>query len=743
MIGLERTSPPLILSGPRAQRALEEAREFFETDTRGARQRQYDFEQHGILFDPEVEGTLEALTHGRCAFCGMGGTNEDAVIAPHRLRPPQDAVASDGKTSRRHYWWLAFAWPNLYPACAACRKAQGAKFPTGRRRVRVGTVEELFAREEPLLLDPCIDDPEHFLVYLDSGEVVSRNPRGKATIETFDLNRPELIDERGALIEVVQMRVREIAQILEAARFAEFADSLSSLYSRRAPFAAVRRQFINQWVQFRWRKIGAALTYATGEGKALQSLVGSLRRVTNRVKEEVAVDFFGIVIEEAIRPLVTTSTRISEARRPERIADSSEEELLPYLNAAEIRRVEIRNFRVIESLDLEVTPGPSEGSWMMLLGENGAGKTSVLQAIALTLCDPATLKRLDVNVSRLLRQGAGEGLVRVMLTGSRRGRELRFGKKAGGLVASGTPREGTLIAGYGSTRLLRDSGSRGSVATVENLFDPLARRTSPKAWLPKLSSSEFDAVARALRMLLQLDEKEEIVRGKGSGLEIVRGKRRLELRDLSDGYRAMAALALDMMRLFLRRWGSVEAAEGIVLIDELGAHLHPRWQMRVTDSLRTTFPRVQFITTTHDPLCLRGLHDGEVVVLRRRDEHIYAVHDQLPPVEGLTVDQLLTSEHFGLSSSLDPAIEELFARYYDLLAQRKHSAKERRELAGLSNRLDELRLLGTTRRERLALEAVDESLASERRAISAADLSRLDEDTKRQVREVWGDVTAR
>jgi len=122
-------------------------------------------------------------------------------------------------------------------------------------------------------------------------------------------------------------------------------------------------------------------------------------------------------------------------------------------------------------------------------------------------------------------------------------------------------------------------------------------------------------------------------------------------------------LSLDMMRVLSQAWESFEAAEGVALIDELGVHLHPRWQMRVTQALREAFPRVQFFATTHDPLCLRGLRDGETTILRRdRTGGVFAIQE-LPPIEGLEVDQILTSEYFGLNSTVDPLFEERFEEY--------------------------------------------------------------------------------
>jgi hypothetical protein len=736
MIRLERGRAPAILTGHIADKALSDARKFFEEDTQAARQRRFDFDRGGLLEHRSVHDALGAISEERCAFCNVG-TDGDAVLASHRFRPPQDAVAKDGSTSRRHYWWLAYDWQNLYPACEGCRIAQGAKFPTGADRVRVGTTGNLLDREEPLLLDPCRDDPELFLVYLDTGEVVSREPRGKATVETFDLNRPQLVRERQAAAQLAMTEVREIGRLLYQERLGDVADALPYLYSSSSPFAAVRRQFVNQWVQFRWRKVDEALASASEGELRLFDLVGSLRRITDRAMREAADDFF----ELEGKPLTPVAVIPRAEARPVRRREApAPEEILPYLTAAEIRRVEIRDFRAIESLDLEVARGPGEGSWLMLLGENGAGKTSVLQAIALTLCDPMTRDRLGVDGRTLLGPGADEGRVRVELTGSRRARELSFNRGSRDLEVFG-PEEGTLMAGYGATRLLLSKGTRKRAYTsVENLFDPRSQGMNPRPWLKKISPGEFDAVAGALRVLLQLGEEEDVVRSRGGGIAIDGGGEPRELNELSDGYKAMAMLALDLMQLFLMRWGTVEAAEGIVLLDELGAHLHPRWQMRVTESLRATFPRVQFIATTHDPLCLRGLNDGEVVVLHRRDGHIFAIHDELPPIKGMTVDQLLTNEHFGLNSSLEPAVEELFTRYYDLLSRRDHSPREKEELAEMRDRLEGMRLLGQTRRERLALEAVDESLAAERHVQSGPDLAHLNESAKAQIRAIWDEV---
>ena len=59
----------------------------------------------------------------------------------------------------------------------------------------------------------------------------------------------------------------------------------------------------------------------------------------------------------------------------------------------------------------------------------------------------------------------------------------------------------------------------------------------------------------------------------------------------------------------------LEETPGVVLIDELDLHLHPRWQCRVIEDLRRTFPRIQFIATTHSPFLIQSLRSGEELVM--------------------------------------------------------------------------------------------------------------------------------
>ncbi|HZG42956.1 MAG TPA: AAA family ATPase, partial [Longimicrobium sp.] len=97
--------------------------------------------------------------------------------------------------------------------------------------------------------------------------------------------------------------------------------------------------------------------------------------------------------------------------------------------------------------------------------------------------------------------------------------------------------------------------------------------------------------------------------------------------NLSDGQRTVLALTGDIAIRMARlnpHLGEHALAQtpGVVLIDELDMHLHPSWQRRITDDLRTMFPQIQFVTTTHSPLVVGSLEPDEVLRLDDPSIHV-------------------------------------------------------------------------------------------------------------------------
>jgi predicted ATP-binding protein involved in virulence len=119
------------------------------------------------------------------------------------------------------------------------------------------------------------------------------------------------------------------------------------------------------------------------------------------------------------------------------------------------------------------------------------------------------------------------------------------------------------------------------------------------------------------------------------------GAQPLPFSALSDGYRNMVALVADIAwraSVLNPHFGDDAAArsEGVILIDEIDLHLHPRWQRRVLSDLRRTFPNLQFVTTTHSPQIISSVRRDELRVLSDN-----ALLPARPFVEGRDTNSLL------------------------------------------------------------------------------------------------------
>ncbi len=718
------TRSPPALATKETQALRERARTFFERPAAERAQESFSFDD-GPLADPGVRSALRKTYAGKCAYCETPLTEPATLV--DRFRPAHGALALDGSLSRDHYWWLAYTWENLYPSCAECQSFKGARFPVRAPRATPGTTGEALRDERPLLLEPRYDDPEKHLVYAEDGSVASTTDEGSGTIEMLGLNRAQLLAARvEALAEVRREWEAVSGQMTAKGGLDPLA--FDGLFDRGRPFSALRRQFLNTWADGHRQELDQALQAAPQGPSSVAEVAGDLPVVSRAERTRVKGAFDEAQVAQDAYSLAGE-------------ANASEDY---FRRTRRIERIEVRNFKVIEDLDL--TPGSlasatATAPWLMFLGENGCGKSSMLQAVALALMGADERDALGLDASTFVRNGSRSGYVRVHLAGSPQPIELRFSRGRKAFTGGDDPK--VILLAYGATRLLPRGGvqpppTTSSLARVRNLFDPFSPIGNSTDWLLSLDDETFEAIARALKELLELETGDRLIRNRRAGrVDVEAFGLRVPLEHLSDGYQSVVALATDLMISLLRQWPTVDAAEGTVLIDELGAHLHPRWRMRIVPSLRQVFPRVQFLTSTHDPLCLRGLGDGEVVVVKRDPEgRIVAVTD-LPPVAGLRVDQLLTSEHFGLNSTIDPELDALFAEYYLLKAKPHPTAADARRRSELQARLDGLEALGSTRRERIVLEAADDYLAKAGTLADPNERLELRRSTKRRIAGIW------
>jgi len=214
---------------------------------------------------------------------------------------------------------------------------------------------------------------------------------------------------------------------------------------------------------------------------------------------------------------------------------------------------------------------------------------------------------------------------------------------------------------------------------------------------------------------------------------------RFYLDQLSAGYATMIAIAADIMSgIPPDKLPNMEEAQGIVLLDEIGTQLHPRWRMKVVSDLRRAFPKMQFIATTHEPLCLKSLWRSEVVILQRTDDNDIRIEvGETRDPWSMRVDQLLTSPFFGLNSTIDPYVDALFQKYYELLRIETPTPEERDQRNRLKRDLAPHRGLGYTRVDQLVYSILDDFLAKHPRTGARRTPAALPRDVRRRIEEIW------
>jgi predicted ATP-binding protein involved in virulence len=359
-----------------------------------------------------------------------------------------------------------------------------------------------------------------------------------------------------------------------------------------------------------------------------------------------------------------------------------------------ISLLQLENFRGFEKLEL-----PLEPSLTLLIGENGAGKTAILEALAVALgglfldLPGATGWNLSPDDVRYrVYKHAGlldlqrQWPVCVTAEGTIDGKPVRWSRALQGeggrttragaadlkkliqklvrAVKAGKGQALPLMAYYGTQRLFRHKKvtqeKRGVGSRYDgyvDALDPASNHRLLTEWMHRQTLVELQGGKPVLQLRAVERAILQCIEGtirfffdvESQGLQLQREDGELipfEL--LSDGYRNLVAMVADIAwrAAVLNPHFGVDAAArttGIVLIDEVDLHLHPRWQRQVLGDLRRTFPGLQLVATTHSPQVIASARREEMRVLDRG-----ALLPLRPFVEGRDTNSLL-EDVFGVS----------------------------------------------------------------------------------------------
>jgi len=614
----------------------EELHDFYNKDLKQTR---FKFDVSSIN---KIKKDLKKLFKNKCAYCEseMGPTSFGAI---EHFRPKGSAMNTDG-THSDGYWWLAYEWRNLYLACDVCNRHKRNKFPVKGKRA---TYQGLPLNEERyLLIDPCneSDIQAANFYYDESGSIYSKSERGLITIDILALNRPELKDRRQSILKMLRFEMESI--IASSNSISEMELEGWELRVKYADFdyQSLIAYFVNEWIS---------------DFSPEHFLDNSFSPTENK----------GTPKERASNKSLESYTSI-----PSDINRNTD-----FYNLSKIiKKIEIKNFKSIKELCIDYPNSYDEQeSWMIIIGENGVGKSSILQAISLALSGQSYLNQHKINWQHCIRKsrGVNRAQVKVYFIGYDEPIVLTITKDKAVLI----PEEPQLLVlAYGSTRLLpKESNlphSKEFQSNINNLFDQYSRLKNVESWLSnvnKVSPDNFNLISSALKQLLLLpnntiNDGEVKFRRQNGRITLNYGFGAQRIYELCDGYKSVLAYVLDIMMSIYMLWPSPEDAEGLVLIDEIENHLHPTWKIKIISQLRNIFPLLNFVVTTHDPLCLRGAKEGEVRLVTQTNEGEVKMESiDIPP--GLPIENLLMGVWFKMESTLDENTLELLNRHSNLV----------------------------------------------------------------------------
>ena len=338
-----------------------------------------------------------------------------------------------------------------------------------------------------------------------------------------------------------------------------------------------------------------------------------------------------------------------------------------------INKLELTNFRRFRDHVLQLSP-----KFNLIVGENASGKTAILEALAML----AGVVTVDSNhkiakVRKITREQVRQKAFRqgqtlslepqypsiVNVCGEYGGQSFNWGysrsEESGKSdedtkdialavsslhreVRSGKKVDLPIVSFYGTQRLWSESPSpsgKAGIGLTSRLFgykhclDPSLSQEWLREWFrdsellalqKKESNPTLEACRSALKQCIQ-DCEEVYYEGTLKNLVVRIGEQILPITYLSDGYRSMLSIVADIaircatLNPHLGEHAAIKTT-GIVLIDELDLHLHPRWQRRIITDLMSAFPSIQFIATTHSPFVIRSLPEGKSTHLLNLDE---------------------------------------------------------------------------------------------------------------------------
>lgn len=396
-----------------------------------------------------------------------------------------------------------------------------------------------------------------------------------------------------------------------------------------------------------------------------------------------------------------------------------------------LNKIYINNFKGIEKCTINLEKG-----FNLLIGDNGYGKTSILEAISVGLggfvagIEEISTKHFTTDEIRIIMEKQGDGSyhrrymtpISVKCEATVEEETYEWTRRKNSIKSSRSTVEPRDICrkafkmaneknhilpvlSYQSTaRMWMQKREASENVFANNFYRTIGydsclveasnikmlmnwvRHMERIEWKRKETVGEYKGVKKALHRFMQCMMDEEVLSFEYDDqideLIFVTKTSSLPIRHLSAGYQSLIWMVLDIAyRMSLLNpdlLDKINETPGIVLIDELDMHLHPKWQWKIVGALKNTFPNVQFITATHSPIIISSCKEENLIRLGENQEIFY---DKTP--YGLDVNDTL--DVCQDSQSLADEVKTIMDRFTDCI--------DKMELEKAESIISELKLL--------------------------------------------------
>lgn len=324
-----------------------------------------------------------------------------------------------------------------------------------------------------------------------------------------------------------------------------------------------------------------------------------------------------------------------------------------------VKSIDIENIAGITKLDLTFNPQMN-----IICGENGIGKTTIIECVAHTFSASNTniLKR-----SVLSESGKFTSLINVDSQDTSKTISISDFIPISNTHIDGEYRKSKYLMSLKVTRtfnymdlkavskdidkpehvIYQEAKLGVNIHEIKNWF---VNRFLYSAHAGSLTNEQLENLELAKSCFSIIDENFSFNRVMASDNEIMINTPNGEIyyEYLSSGFKSIISILFGIIKdiEFRFKTPTIKAKDfdGIILIDELELHLHPIWQAKISNILKEVFPKVQFIVTTHSPHIIQNANPNEIIALKR-DENGIVVKKEIPNIEfgyqGWTVEEVL------------------------------------------------------------------------------------------------------